>query len=207
MERNRAADRFVERAIAGDRDALSSLLERAAGPLSSHLRGRIAQQWLTVLDVDDVIQVTFLEAFLRVEQLVATEERAFLAWLTRIADNNLRDAIRGLECEKRPPPGLRIQPTPQDSVVSLLDVLGVTSATPSRGAARGEAKELLEEALLRLPPDYATVIRLYDLQRMSAPEIAERLGKSRGNVHMLRSRGLAWLRELLVSDSRFFSEA
>lgn len=34
---------------------------------------------------------------------------------------------------------------------------------------------------------------------------AERLGKSRGNVHMLRSRGLAWLRELLGSDSRFFS--
>ena len=50
MERTNAADRLVGRAIAGDRDALSSLLERAAGPLANHLRGRIAQQWLTVLD-------------------------------------------------------------------------------------------------------------------------------------------------------------
>ncbi len=198
-------DALVGRAIAGDGDALSELLEHCSPILFRHLQNKIGDQWRGILEADDVIQVTYLEAFLRVEQLVAPNLRAFLGWLTRIADNNLLDAIRGLECEKRLPPTMRLQGTTQDSMVSLLDVIGVTSTTPSRGAARGETRELLEEALTRLPPDYATVIRLYDLQRMSAPEIAQQLGKSRANVHMLRSRGIAWLRELLGSDSRFFS--
>lgn len=168
---------------------------------------RIGPAYRSLLDPEDVIQVTYLEAFLRIEQLVAADERAFAGWLTRIADNNLRDAIRGLESDKRPAPSRRVNVASRDSVASLLDVLGVTTTTPSRGAARSESKELLEEALQRLPPDYAAVIRMYDLQRMNAVEIAKQLGRRRGNVHMLRARGLAWLREMLGSGSRFFSKA
>ncbi len=59
--------------------------------------------------------------------------------------------------------------------------------------------------LAKLPPDYATVIRLYDLQGKPIAEVAADLGRSEGAVYMLRARTHDRLRELLPGESKFFS--
>jgi len=198
---------LVCRAAAGDRDALSELLDRCGQALARRVEREIGPRWRGALDVDDVLQVTYLEAFLQTERLLARDARSFFAWLVRIALNNLRDAIRGLESERRPPLHRRLpDPGHADPCHALLNMLSASATTPSRVAAGGELKGLLQAALARLPRDYAEVIRLFDLEGLSAREVGRRMGRSRGAIHMLRARAIQRLREFLGSGSKFFSD-
>ncbi len=200
----------VREAADGSEDALMALLRHAGPGLRGHLASRVGSVWRSVLDEDDVLQVTYLEAFLRVRSFRAPEgagaAQAFFGWLRRIAENNLTDAIRGLESAKRPNPRRRVvASSPEESFVALVEVLGATSTTPSRVAARDEAGELMRETLEQLPPDYARVITLYDLQGKSPADVAQEMGRTQGAVFMLRARAHDRLKDLLGPESRFFS--
>ncbi len=206
MAATRDGDLFSEAAV-GNVQALRTLLDRYGRPLRDRLAGKIGKQWQSILDADDVMQVTYLEAFLQIDQFAARDAAAFVSWLTRIAENNLRDAIKALERQKRPDPRRRVQiPAGEDSLAALIDMLGVTSATPSRDAARNENAQILEAVLAKLPPDYAAAVRLYDLQGRSAKEAAAELNRSVGAFYILRSRAHDRLRALLGSASQFFSK-
>ncbi|GAB4383204.1 MAG: sigma-70 family RNA polymerase sigma factor [Phycisphaerales bacterium] len=197
---------LVSRAVAGDEDALCELL-RTFGPIvRDRVKNRIGQQWRSSVDEDDVMQVTYLEAFLLINQFQTRGPGSFLAWLSHIAENNLRDAVRGLQAAKRPDPRRRVQPQGSDSFVALVEMLGCTDSTPSRHAARDESAELIKAALGTLPPDYERVVQLYDLEGLSAAEVAEKLGRSAGAIYMLRARAHERLREALGSSSRFFTD-
>ncbi len=198
-------DELIARSVGGDNDALAELLERYDGLVRRGLR--IARKWRAVLDLDDVMQVTYLEAFGRIGRFTPAGSAAFLKWLTRIAENNLRDAARGLGRAKRPPPEGRVVPTGVDDPAGVLTYLVETCSTPSRFARRGESKRILEEAIGRLPQDYQTVIQRYDMQGQSAAEVAAAMGRTQGAVYMLRARAHDQLREILGSESRFFSDA
>lgn len=200
-------DHLVCAAVSGDVDALSLLLERVGEGLAARIRGRIDPQWASALDADDVLQVTYLEAFLQIETLATHNLRGFQAWLARMAENNLRDAIRGLVCEKRPQPSRRVGMPGEESNARLLELSGAASRTTSRKCAHAEAARLLEIALTRLPPDYAVAIRLFDLDGCSAAQVAEQMGRSRGAVHMIRARALRRLRSLLGEPARFFTDS
>lgn len=201
---------LLDRAVAGDAAALRELLVTHGPRARAVIAARIDRRWRAVLDEDDVMQVAYMEAFLHIHQLTARDERSFVAWLTRIAENALRDAVRGLTRDKRPDPARRISYTAAGagdsrSHVALLELLGVTTSTPSRVAAVNEAAMSIEAALERLPRDYATVVRLYDLEGLSPAEVAARMNRSVGAVHMLRGRAHDRLREEMGGVSRFFS--
>jgi RNA polymerase sigma-70 factor (ECF subfamily) len=197
--------RLVERAVAGDEAALSTLLEQSGLELQSQLQHRIGPQYRGQFDADDILQVTFLEAFLRIGSLAPGGPGAFTAWLRRIADNNLRDAIRLLERDKRPSPGKRVGAAGRDaSYVSLIEQIAAASNTASRACAREELRSGVDAALRQLPTDYETVLRLYELEGLSGQEVAERMGRSHGAVRMLLARAREQLVEVLGSDSRFF---
>lgn len=201
-------DDLLLRAVQGDGEALSALLRRYGPHVRHRLHGKIAARWQAVLEVADVMQVTYLEAFLRIRQFRPDGTHSFVAWLHRIAENNVRDSIRALERAKRPDPRRRIERAPGDSsATALAEVLGCTTSTPSRRAGRREVGELVEAAIERLPADYATVIRLYDLQGQSAAEVARSMRRSVGAVYMLRARAHERLRDVLGSESKFFSDS
>lgn len=188
----------------GDRRALAALLVETAAQVRSSLT--ISPQWQSVLDLDDVMQVTFMESLLRFDQFAGDTPVAFVAWVRQIARNNLLSAVRALGAEKRPQPRRRVPAGRDgDSYTDLCALLGVTSTTPSRVLGQREAREAIETALTQLPPDYAAVIRTMDLEGCSGPEAAQRLGRSRGAVFMMLARSRDRLRDLLGSSSRFFS--
>ncbi|MCZ6683345.1 MAG: sigma-70 family RNA polymerase sigma factor [Planctomycetota bacterium] len=199
---------LLNRAKGGDADALRELLKKHAGGARASIRNKIAPHWQSVLSEDDVMQVAFIEAFLHIDQLDADTEAGFGRWLGRIAENALHDAVKELSRKKRPPPALQTTGrTGDESYVILLEELVRTNSTPSRIAARGEARKILDSALVMLPPDYRTVIRLYDLEGRSASEVGECMGRSEGAVYMVRTRAHERLRAILGSSSRFFSES
>ena len=117
--------------------------------------------------------------------------------------------MRALEGAKRPAPSKRVGATPSpntdDSTLALIEMLGATSATPSRQAAKGEFTRFLDLALATLPAEYERVIRLYDLEGKDVVEVAAALGRSEGAVYMLRARAHERLREALGPGSKFFS--
>jgi len=193
----------IRRARAGDLEALAELLEAHSAGLRARLRARVPATHRALLDADDVLQVTWLEAFLQIERLAGDTPAAFSAWLTRIAENNLRDGVRELERDKRPDPRRRADP---QAAEGLLEALRSQITSPSRAAAREEAARLLEAALAGLPDDYARVVRLYDLEGRSIEATAAELGRSNGAVHMLRQRAHDRLRERLGRPGRYLTE-
>jgi RNA polymerase sigma-70 factor (subfamily 1) len=199
-----AEDSLLECATRGEAAALSTLLKRHGPEVARKLK--VGDKWRSVLDPDDVMQITYVEAFLRIGEFRPRGPKSFRSWLRQIAANNLRDAIRGFSRDKRPPPKLRLDaPGTEDSVAALYELLGVTSTTPSRVVEREEAVAMLESAIRELPRDYATVVRLHHLEGMTGPAVANVMGRSRGAVFMLLARAHDRLREILGPASQYFS--
>lgn len=193
------SDALVARAVDGDRQALVDLL----GLLGARARDQlwIGPRWRPLVDEDDVMQASYLEAFLRVGTLRTRTAAGFSAWFLRIARNNLKDAVKGLQRARRPDAH---RATGDDSVGSLLVELGATSHTASRDAVTRESAEHLHAALSRLPESYRRVVELYDLRQMSVDDVATAVGRSKGAVFMLRARAHDRLRDLLGPASGFF---
>lgn len=201
-----AAHDRLTKAVGGDEDALAELLAEHAGPLRVRLDPQVPTRFRPVLEVDDILQITYLEAFLRIGTFTNNGPAAFFGWLCRVAENNLRDAIRELERQKRPQPANRVALGGGDqSMCLLLEEIGATTTTPSRNAAASEMKSAVDQALAALPDDYALVIRQYDLEGRSAADVAKALGRSEGAVFMLRARAHERLREHFSSGNQFFS--
>ncbi|RMF76374.1 MAG: sigma-70 family RNA polymerase sigma factor [Planctomycetota bacterium] len=190
--------RPTSRLRAGDLDAFERLLLITGPQVRATLD--INPKWRAVLDADDVMQVTYLEAFVRFEHFIGTNLRSFVVWLKQIARNNMFDAIKALERDKRPQPDKRVLAgAGEDSYVSLCATLGVTSKTPSSVVAAAEAHTLIDQALAQMPEQYAAAVRYFDLEGLTGPDVAERLGCSRVTAFMLRSRVRALLWDMLGS--------
>ncbi|MGE3108015.1 MAG: RNA polymerase sigma factor [Phycisphaerales bacterium] len=202
-------EQLLARARAGDQESLIRLLEHLTPDLRRRIALKMSGPWRSVIDEDDVLQVTFMEACTRLDRFTGGGASGFLAWLTKLADNNRIDAVRALEGAKRPAPSKRVgaapSPNTDDSTFALIEMLGVTSATPSRQAAKGEMARFLDLALATLPAEYERVIRLYDLEGKDIADVAHALGRSEGAVYMLRARAHERLKESLGPGSKFFS--
>jgi len=197
---------LLSRATDGDTGALRTLLERHGARIWTEVDRDIGSRWQSALDADDVMQVTYMEAFLRIGDLGARDGATFVAWLRRIAQNNLRDAIKELDRKKRPNPSMRVHaPVGAESYVTLVEVLGANTSTPSHHVAQQEASDIIDAMLQRLPPDYAKVVKLYDLEGKPIVEVANEMNRSNGAVHMLRARAHEQLRTLLGAETDFFT--
>jgi RNA polymerase sigma-70 factor (ECF subfamily) len=197
-------EHLVPRAIAGDEAALTARLECHGAQVRSALARSYHRRLNGQVDLDDVMQVTYLEAFLRIGDFVPAGPKAFPAWLGRIAENNLRDAIRKSDATDRRR-SIGAPPTSDESRRASFEPAAAGTSTPSRVAGRDEAGRLLEAALLQLPEDYERVLRLYDLEGHSGPEVALLMDRSHGAIKMLVARARGRLSELLGSGSKYFS--
>jgi RNA polymerase sigma-70 factor (ECF subfamily) len=194
---------LIQSAIGGETQALSELLGRYGPSVERTLQ--IGPTWQSMIEPADVMQVTYLEAFLRIKTFDVDRASSFEAWLRRIAENNLRDAIKGLSRKKQPHPRNRIKPGGyEDSLVGLYEMISASISTPSKQVGRSELCKAVEAAIAALPERYSKVIRLYDLEGRPIEEVAAELERSPGAVHMLRARAQDRLREILGTHSMFF---
>ncbi len=193
---------LVVEARAGSEDALAELLARHADDLRRWVDARIGAPYRAAFDADDVLQVTFVECFLRIRQFDPQSSGSFFAWLRRIAERNLLDAMRVLDRAKRPDRRRFLtDKVSEDTYLMLLANLESDGTTPSTAYARAEARRRIDEALEQIPPDYARVVRMYDLMGHPADDLAECMRCSRGTVYMLRARAHERLAELLAAEA------
>ena len=195
---------LLRKAVSGDADALSSLLKKHASSVRASISGQIPRKWQSVLSEDDVMQQTYADAFTDIEYFDPDNDGSFSGWLCRLAQCNLRDAIRMLKAVKRGGRQSRIELNdPATSAEALVNVLTAPGTSPSRYAAGREAESLLAHALGQLPPNYQLVVRMFDLEGHDIETIAQRLNRSPGAVYMLRARAHDRLRDIMGSRSNF----
>ncbi len=198
---------LIGRAVGGDREALDELLSRYGPAVRRRMERRIHRRWQALLSVDDLMQKTYVKAIDRIGQLSAHNGRSFAAWLHRIARSTSQDVVAAYETEKR---GGGRQPislaTDRDSYVALIELVARTSSTPSRAAARNEARLIIESMVEHLPPDYRQVVRLYDLEGRPAKEVAAAMKRSIGAVYMLRERAHDALGKIIGPPTNYFTD-
>lgn len=202
-----SSNKLVERAIQGDVDALTTLLEVHGPVVRAAIVPEISQKWQSMLSVDDVMQQTYADAYLTIAGFENRHEDSFEAWLLTCARRNLLDAVRMLSARKRGGDHQRIEfRNEEESTAVLLEHLVGTDSTPSRHAARLEANAALREMIGRLSSNQRRVVRLYDIEGTSVDDVAKSLGKSVGAVFMLRARAHDRLRELMGAAHGYLSE-
>ena len=186
-------------AKAGSGSALGRLLESYRHYLALLVRLQVGRRLQGKLDVEDLLQETFLEAHRGIGQFRGSSEREFLGWLRQILLATLAGQVRryygtgqrDLRRERELELGI-------DRTSQALDRgLIAAQSTPSQQAARREQAVRLADALGCLPEDYREVIILRQLEDLTFPEVARRMGRTEDSVKNLWARALARLRRMM----------
>ncbi len=164
-------------AVSGEPEAVAALWRAWNPPL---LRFLIARR---VPEPDDLASVIWLDIATRM-QLFEGDPDAFRRWLFTVAHRRIIDGAR-----KR---GRQVATTPLEKSAQI-------TSGHDAFAAIGTTDWALE-MLRQLNENQATAIALRVLADMSVAEVAQIMDQSPSSVRVLTHRGLASLRELLVSS-------
>jgi len=154
---------LVERAKAGDSDALNHLFARFLPSLRRWASGRLPRWTRDLMDTDDLVQETVVRAVKRINRFESRHEGALQAYLRQAVVNRIRDEVRRA----------RRSPTPD----ALDDNAADPGASPLEEAIGAEAMERYEAALERLRPEEREAIVTRVEMDGSYQDVAKALGK------------------------------
>jgi len=205
MARSHSNEDVIARAATGDEDALVELLLAHHDRLAQHISEKLPVAMQAVIDAGDVLQQTYIDAFVAIGRLELRSEKAFFRWLTTIADHRLIDAVKSLKRKKRGGDHQRAYSGPSSSMADLLELLSDSITSPSGQAARNEGIQVLESALGSLPDDYRQAVRLRYLEGKGIEEIAPEMDRTPDAVRGLLYRALKKLRDAMGQSSLYLS--
>jgi RNA polymerase sigma-70 factor (ECF subfamily) len=171
---------LVERAIEGDIDAYSALVQRYEG-IAFRTAYFIAR---SAADAEEAAQEAFVKAFYSLRSF--RREAPFRPWLLKIVANEASNKRRSAGRRQ----GLALR-------VAEAGSSGGAAPSPEAAALAGEQQALLLEAVDGLKERDRTVIVLRYFLELSEIEMAEVLGVARGTVKSRLSRALDRLRTRL----------
>jgi RNA polymerase sigma-70 factor (ECF subfamily) len=155
---------LIDRARAGDQEAVDRLFARHVRPLQRWASGRLPRWARDVSDTDDLVQETLLQTFKRIGHFEPRGSGALLAYLRQAILNRVREELRR---KGRRPDGTRLSGLDLESKLS----------SPLEQAIGQEALDRYDRALQRLKPeDQNAVIGRVELG-YTYEELAEALDK------------------------------
>jgi RNA polymerase sigma-70 factor (ECF subfamily) len=169
----------VQRAKAGDREALDRILTRHAHRLDELARKEFGPGLRDRVRTSDLLQSTYLDVVRGIGSLEGDTEEAFLKWVARVIRNNARDKVRYFAAARR---AEQDDPSPRPD-----------PRTASAQAVITEDLQLVHRALDELETDHRLVIELKVLRGMEHRDVAEVMGRSEGAVRCLLARARAAL--------------
>ena len=185
---------LLREARSGSADALNRLFERCAGRLLALIRLRMGPGLRAHMESRDLLHDTLLKAFQRIDQFERRDGAALMAWLGRIAENEIRDRADYHGAQRRDAARLVTLEQGFDGVAAQL------RSQTSRLVLRQEMQRI-ERALERLDESHREVIVLRKLQELSFREIGERLGRSPDACRMQLARAMTALTRELREES------
>jgi RNA polymerase sigma-70 factor (ECF subfamily) len=173
-------DRLLRKARDGDSQALDELCRREWRPVYAIIYAAVRDRQ----EAEDLTQDVFVRALKALDRYRDTGA-PFRAFLAAIARNRVRDRWRKREVVQV---GLD-----QASEPFSLD-------EPEAGLAGSQLSDAVVSAIMSLPEDYRTVLRLRLWEDRSSDEAATIMGRSAGAVRVLQYRALAALRRRLEEE-------
>jgi len=178
--------RLLARARDGSGEALNKVYGRLAGRVLAVIRLRLGPELRSQVESGDVLQATLLKSFERIEQFEGSRGSSLMAWLARIAENEIRDLADYHKRQRRD--ARRNVP---------LDAAGEPLATNIRSLSSkvvlDEDALRLEAALESLSENHRRIVVLRKLEELDWAEVARRMGKSQDACRMLLARAMAAL--------------
>ncbi|MDP7274619.1 MAG: RNA polymerase sigma factor [Planctomycetaceae bacterium] len=200
---------LLTRAVAGDPEALEELLWSQFDRLSERIGRKLPVALQGLVSIEDILQPTFVEVWKNITTFEGEDQEALFRWMTTIANNKLIDRIRSEQAVKRGA-GRAVAGGGggggTSSVVDLVSLLTGGLTTPSGALSRQEAERALVAALDHLKPEYRQAVQLRYLDGLPVAEVADRMNRSEGSVHMLLGRALKKLRNSMGHSSLFLSK-
>ena len=178
-----AETELVERAVRGDPDATTALLELVRPGLLRYCRahlGRIGERYTTADDVSQEVCIAILAALPRFRD----EGRPFAAFVYGIAAHKIADAQRAAV--------RHLSVAPIGSLPEQPD----SAPDPAQQAVAIDQARRLSRLLRHLSELHREIVILRVAVGLSAAEVGSTLGMSAGAVRVAQSRALAHLREL-----------
>jgi RNA polymerase sigma-70 factor (ECF subfamily) len=168
----------------GSPEALNAFYERSARKLLAIIRLRLGRSLRTEVESRDILQSVLLKSFDRLSQLENPD--AVMAWLARMAENEIRDRVDYLSRQRRDV--ARRVPIEDHAEQLPAPVRQALSQVIEK-----ERAEYLERALESLPESQRDLIVLRKLEELSFAEIGIRLGKSEDACRVAFARAMAAL--------------
>jgi RNA polymerase sigma-70 factor (ECF subfamily) len=205
-EDRRVDEPLESQAIAGDRAALEQLLLAHYDRLAARIRRQLPDELSSQLDVEDVLQETFVQAFQGIGQVRIDSGHGLAAWLDTIADHRVQDSLRRARAKKRGGGHRQADVDAGSRWLPMVEMLAGETDTPSQIAAQHEAVKAMQLGVAGLEADQREAIRLHCLERMSVEDTAKAMQRSPAAVRGLVQRGKVVLRAMLVRSSRWLSK-
>ncbi|MES2544760.1 MAG: sigma-70 family RNA polymerase sigma factor [Bacteroidota bacterium] len=156
---------LVKNYVAGDENALATLIKRHQSKLYGFIYSKIADRDIS----DDIFQDTFIKVIKTLKSNSYNEEGKFLPWVMRIAHNLIIDHFR--RSKKMP----MFRETEEFSIFSIMsdNVPNIESKMVS-----SQLENDLQKLIDALPDDQKEVIMMRIYQDLSFKEISELTGVS-----------------------------
>lgn len=178
--------RLLARVREGSGEALNQVYGRVAGRLLALIRLRLGPGLRSQVESRDVLQATLLKSLERIDQFEGARGATLMAWLSRIAENEIRDLADHHQRQRRD--ARRNVPLSDAGGPLVANVRSMSSQV-----VLDEELQRLEDALESLPEHYRRVIVLRKLEEQGWAEIAGLLGRSEDACRMLFARAMAAL--------------
>jgi RNA polymerase sigma-70 factor, ECF subfamily len=188
---------LLQHAKDGVPEALETLYRRYAGRLLAFIRLRMGRSLRARLESRDILQATLLKSFEHVGQFEKADAASLMAWLAKIADNEIRDQAdrQGRQCRD-----VRAE-VPIETIAGLADHrAGSTFRSALSQLILDEQAQRLERAIETLEDAQREAILLRHFEELSFREIGARLGRSEDAARMLYARAAAALTMRVTRD-------
>jgi RNA polymerase sigma-70 factor, ECF subfamily len=192
---------LLQRAAAGDQDALRDLFQRYRDRLKRMVRLRLSRRLQGRVDDSDVIQEALVDIAKNLPEYAREPKLPLFLWLRHMTGlklleihrrhlgTQLRDADREVSLHRG---GL-----PEADSVSLAAQLLGQITSPSQAAIKAETRIYVQEALNSMDPIDREVLALKHFEQLSTTEIAEELGLSKAGAGSRYLRAIKRLKETL----------
>ncbi len=185
---------LLERAKKGDIDAFETLVEDYQKKVYNIALRMIGNSH----DAEELAQEVFIRVFKSLRNF--KEQAQFSTWIYRITTNLCLDELRKRKNRKVVYLDQEID-TGENEVKRQLEDEG---PTPDVTAEKNEVRELVLDAIQKLPDNHRTMLILRDLNGMSYDDIAKILNSPEGTVKSRINRARQALKNLLKNNKELF---
>lgn len=198
FERNGFPDgQLLQRARAGDEDALGEVLERYRSYLILVAERKLDPKLRAKAGGSDLVQQTFLEAHRGFEEFAGTTDEEMRAWLVKILNHNLADHQKRFRGTAKRDLSREISIATRTPGGTLEGGIPDNVATASSLVRRRERDETLEQAVNQLTPRHRDVIALRHQQNLAFDVIAAQMELSEQAARKLWTRAIRSLQAKL----------